>query len=353
MDGMNERGLVMDEHRLNAIAEPLTEWFIKNRRELPWRAGRAPYPVWISEIMLQQTRIEAVIRYYQRFMAVLPDIPALAAVDDDVLMKLWEGLGYYSRARNLKKAAVMIMEEYGGVFPDTYEKIRKLPGVGDYTAGAIASQCFGIPVPAVDGNVLRVIARLTGSDENVLLPQTKKKVAASLSAHMPRRPGAFNEGLMELGERVCLPNGAPLCGSCPLREHCIAYRDGLTERLPVREKTMKRRVEEKSVFVIRSADGRVAVGRRGERGLLAGMYELPNTDGFYSEEELYRILRDWGLAPESVALLREAKHLFTHIEWRMKGYAVTVGRETEPFLWATEEELRAVYALPAAFQKFL
>ena len=343
----------MDEKKLCAIAEPLIEWFIANRRMLPWRADRDPYHVWISEIMLQQTRIEAVVRYYERFKDVLPTVKDLAAVDDDVLMKLWEGLGYYSRARNLKKAAVMIMEDYAGAFPDTYKQIKKLPGIGDYTAGAIASRCFDIPVPAVDGNVLRVISRLTGSDDNILLPKTKKNITESLFNNMPSRPGDFNEGLMELGETICLPNGAPLCERCPLCGYCVACRGGLTDRIPVREKHVKRRAEEKTVFVIRSTDGRIAIAKRGERGLLSGMYELPNVKGYYSDKELYELLRGWGQEPLAVAFLKDAKHVFTHIDWLMKGYAVTVDREDGDFLWVTEGELREVYALPTAFQKML
>ena len=342
-----------DDLRLPIIAEPLTAWFAANCRDLPWRADRDPYHVWISEIMLQQTRIEAVIRYYKRFMTALPDIKSLAFVDDDVLMKLWEGLGYYSRARNLKKAAVMIVEEYNGIFPDTYEKIKKLPGVGDYTAGAIASQCFEIPVSAVDGNVLRVISRLTGSFDNILLPKTKKSITESLLKNMPRHPGVFNEALMELGETVCLPNGAPLCENCPIRAYCIACRDGLTDRIPVREKQVKRRAEEKTVFYIRSHDGRVAIRKRGERGLLAGMYELPNVDGYYSDKELYIVLHGWGLAPTAIAFIKNAKHVFTHIDWLMKGYAVTVNDESGDFLWVTDDQLREIYALPTAFQKIL
>ena len=335
------------------IVEPLLSWFDRNKRELPWRRDKEPYHVWISEIMLQQTRIEAVMGYYARFLDTLPDVESLSKVDDDALMKLWEGLGYYSRARNLKKAAVAIMDEYGGAFPPTYAELVKLPGIGEYTAGAIASICFDEKVPAVDGNVLRVIARVQGSKENVLLPQTKKSVTEQLREIMPSRAGAFNEGIMELGELVCLPNGAPLCDSCPLQEHCTAYKKGLTEQLPVRVKKMKRRRADKSVFYLTAADGKIAIERRPDTGLLSGMYQLPNTEGFHTEKELRDILREWGIEPIDITFVKEAKHVFTHIDWYMKAYHVTVKEQNDRFIWVTEDELKDSYPLPTAFQKLL
>ena len=338
---------------LQTIAEPLLLWFDQNKRPLPWRQDKAPYHVWISEIMLQQTRIEAVIRYYTRFMDALPDIESLSKVDDDVLMKLWEGLGYYSRARNLKKAALRIMENFGGSFPDNYADLRTLPGIGEYTAGAIASICFDEKVPAVDGNVLRVIARLQGSRENVLLPQTKKAVAEQLKSIMPEQAGAFNEALMELGELVCLPNGLPLCDHCPLHEQCTAYRDNLTAELPVRIKEMKRRRADLSVFIITSPDGRIAVEKRPDSGLLSGMYQLPNVDGFHDEQKLTEVLSDWQLTPISLSFIKKAKHVFTHIDWYMKGYRVKVTEPGGSFLWVTEEELESACPLPTAFRKLL
>lgn len=342
----------MEEKILN-IAEPLLQWFAQHKRELPWRQDRQPYHVWISEIMLQQTRIEAVMKYYQRFMQALPSVESLAAVDDDVLLKLWEGLGYYSRARNLKKAAQTIMQDYGGVFPDCYSQLRKLSGIGDYTAGAIASLCFNERVPAVDGNVLRVMSRLTGSRENVLLPETKKTVTALLQKMIPPEAGAFNEALMELGETVCLPNGEPDCLHCPLREQCTAFREQLTAELPVRIKQQKRRSEHKTVLLIVAPDGSIALEKREQKGLLYGMYQLPNAEGFLEEEAILVLLRDWGLTPKTVSFLREAKHVFTHIDWFMRGCRVAVGQTSDRFIWVTPGELRSDYALPTAFQKLL
>ena len=336
---------------LSHIAEPLVEWYEQNKRELPWRQDKEPYHVWISEIMLQQTRIEAVMRYYERFMQALPDVKALSEVDDDALMKLWEGLGYYSRARNLKKAAQVIVTQYGGAFPQPYDELRKLPGIGDYTAGAIASICFDERVPAVDGNVLRVIARYTGSRENVLDPLVKKNVAQRLTAVTPEKAGAFNEGLMELGERICLPNGEPDCPHCPLKENCTAYREGLTAALPVRIKKQKRTKAQYSVCLLTSPAGRIAIEKRPGSGLLAGLYQLPNIEGFHADEALLSVLSDWGLEPLAFTVLGEKKHVFTHIDWYMKGYAVTVAKESACFLWVTPQELKETYSLPTAFQK--
>ena len=338
---------------LQPIVEPLLRWFETNKRELPWRRDRDPYHVWISEIMLQQTRIEAVIRYYTRFTDALPDVAALSTVDDDRLMKLWEGLGYYSRARNLKKAAQMVMQDFGGSFPTSYAQIVTLPGIGEYTAGAIASICFDEPVAAVDGNVLRVLARVTADRSNVLLPQTKKQVSAALTEIMPPQSGAFNEALMELGELVCLPNGVPDCAHCPVQEHCRAFREGLTEELPVRVKKLRRTRSEKTVLIIRTPDDRTAVEKRPDSGLLSGMYQLPCIDGYYSDEELKERLSAWGLTVTSLAFSKSAKHVFTHIDWYMKAYAVAVAEPTDRFFWATEDELAQAYPLPTAFRKLL
>ena len=337
---------------LREIAAPLLTWFTDNRRALPWREDRDPYHVWISEIMLQQTRIEAVKKYYARFTEALPDIRSLSECPEEKLLKLWEGLGYYSRARNLQKAARMIVTEFGGRFPERYEQIVTLPGVGEYTAGAIASLCFNEKVTAVDGNVLRVLSRLTGDRRNVLLPETKKAVTKDLAAALPEQTGAFNEALMELGELVCLPNGAPLCGECPLKEICTACRDGLTEELPVRIKQTKRRKEEKTILLIEDGEGRIAIEKRSEPGLLSGMYQFPNVNGFLTEQEIAALLTEWGMEPLSVTFDRDAKHVFTHIDWLMKGWRIKVRAPGESFLWASPQELAQTYPLPTAFKPF-
>ena len=342
-----------EESVLREIVKPLLAWYAVNRRPLLWRKDREPYHVWVSEIMLQQTRIEAVNQYYPRFLNALPDVGALSEASDDALLKLWEGLGYYRRARHLREAARVIMREYGGQFPHTYREWLTLPGVGEYTAGAVTSICFGEKVTAVDGNVLRVMARLLGRRDNVLLPETKRVFTRLLQAVLPEEAGDFNEALMELGETVCLPNGAPDCGNCPLASLCSARRDGLAEELPVRVKRGRRGREEMTVLLLRTDDGLIAIQKRPEEGLLSGMYQLPYTNGYPDEAELRDILAEWGLAAGDITYLREAKHAFTHLDWLMKGYLVRVAAPEGAFLWVTPEELAERFPLPTAFRYFV
>ena len=263
------------KQELKEIVEPIVRWYQKQEKILPWKQDKEPYHVWVSEIMLQQTRIEAVKKYYTRFMKTLPTIQDLANVSEEKLLKLWEGLGYYSRARNLKKAAIQIEENYKGKMPTSYAELLKLSGIGEYTAGAIASISYQEKVPAVDGNVLRVISRVLASKEDVLLPETKKKITKKLSEIMPEEAGDFNEGLMELGEKICLPNTLPLCEKCPIQPFCIANKENLTNEIPVRIKKQKRRIEEKTVFIVKNKD-EIAIRKREEIGILANLYEFPN-----------------------------------------------------------------------------
>ena len=341
------------QRHLQRIAHPLLAGYGTHRRELPWRTDKDPYHVWVSEIMLQQTRVESVRKYYTRFIENLPDVRSLSEVPEDRLFKLWEGLGYYSRARNLKKAAEKIVRECGGAFPDTYASLLKLPGVGEYTAGAVASICFGQKVTAVDGNVRRVAARVTGSRENVLLPAVKKQMEAQLLEVLPDDAGTFNEAIMELGETVCLPGDAAKCGKCPLQGVCTAHREGLTSELPVRVKRMKRRQEQRTVLLLVTEDGRTALEKRPEKGLLAGMYQLPNVDGFLTWQEIRAAVEAWGLQVTEITFLKEAKHVFTHLDWLMKGYQVKVACSGGAFLWGTPEELQEQYALPTAWKPFV
>ena len=335
------------EERLAPTVVPLLEWFRDEHRTLPWRSDPTPYHVWLSEIMLQQTRVAAVVDYYRRFLAALPTVADLARAEEDKLMKLWQGLGYYNRARNLQKAARCIMEEHGGVFPADYDAIRALPGVGDYTAGAIASIAFGIPAPAVDGNVLRVLARVLGDEGDIARPDTKKRMAACLSGVMPvKEPGQFNQALMELGALVCLPNGAPLCEKCPLARFCTARKEGRTGELPVKTAKKPRRVEELNVWFLFRA-GRVALRRRGEKGLLAGLWEFPNGP----EADLPA---RWGIAVQNAAPAGTGRHIFTHVEWRMTAWQGEAAEETLPpgWVWADGRALEGVYAVPSAFRGF-
>lgn len=335
------------------LCEPLLEWFAAQGRRLPWRRDREPYHVWLSEIMLQQTRVEAVIPYYERFLAACPDVRSLAALEETRLMKLWEGLGYYSRARNLQKAARVICTEYGGRFPADYAALRALPGVGEYTAGAIGSIAFELPVPAVDGNVLRVVSRLTGDDRSIDNARVKREIAGAVQAILPSgRTGAFNQALMELGATVCLPHGAPRCGECPVSHFCTALRDGTAQALPVRAPKKKRRVEEKTVLVLRWR-ARFGLRRRPETGLLAGLWELPAYAGRRTPEEIRAQLREEGYRVREILLLRPAKHIFSHIEWHMTGYYVELDAAPEKGLtWVTPAQLRGEYALPSAFRAF-
>lgn len=332
------------QQRLKAMARPLLSWYEGHARALPWRDDPTPYRVWISEIMLQQTRVEAVKPYFERFMAALPTVQALAAVEDDRLMKLWEGLGYYTRARNLKKAALMITERHGGELPGSYEALLALPGIGSYTAGAIASIAFGRPVPAVDGNVLRVVARITGDRGDIARPETKSRMRAALLSILPQSmPGDFNQALMELGATVCLPNGAPLCRRCPAHAFCAARIGERTGELPVKGGKAARRVEERTVFLI-FFENRVALRRRPARGLLAKLWEYPNEPAPAP-------------CPVEAAALADGpagKHIFSHIEWRMRSVVVqAAGPELPPgWVWADGEALRAEYAVPNAFRSF-
>jgi len=326
----------------DAMAQALLRWYDQNRRELPWRGSHDAYRTWVSEIMLQQTRAEAVKGYFTRFVAALPTVNDLAHVDDDRLLKLWEGLGYYSRARNLKRAARVIVEEHGGAVPSSPEELMKLPGIGLYTAGAIASIAYGVPVPAVDGNVLRVCARLAADPADIALDRTKRDVAARLLRAMPKdRPGDFNQALMELGACVCLPNGLPRCECCPLAEFCLAYAQGLVHDLPVKSPKKPRRIEERQLLILRCGD-RLALRKRPPKGLLAGLWELPETFDFPGELVLSR---------ESAG---RAVHVFTHIEWRMTAERVILRAplEDETLVWVTREELERGYALPSAFAGF-
>ena len=332
----------------------LIPWYRAVRRELPWRQNPTPYQVWISEIMLQQTRIEAVIPYYYRFLAELPDLAALAAVPEDRLLKLWEGLGYYSRARNLKKAAQLVMAEYGGALPRKAAELRRLPGIGDYTAGAIASIACGEPEPAVDGNVLRVLMRLTACEDDVLSQKTKSRVSDRLRTVYPSGEEAalLTEGLMELGETVCLPNGEPRCGECPLGELCLARREGRTAELPRRSPKKERRIEEKTVLLL-CCGGRYALRRRAAKGLLAGMWEFPHLPGILDEAAVRAALEQQGLTPRTIRPCGEAKHIFTHVEWHMAGYFAELSVESGDYVWKTPEEIRFDCAVPTAFKAYL
>ena len=320
---------MLGDFPLEKIVEPLLEWFQGNKRALPWREDPTPYRVWVSEIMLQQTRVEAVKPYFERFTAALPDIGALAGCEEEKLLKLWEGLGYYNRVRNMQTAAKDVMEGHGGQLPADYGKLLELKGIGHYTAGAIASIAYGIPVPAVDGNVLRVITRVAADSSDIMKQPFRTKVEQELLKIIPKdRASAFNQGLMELGATVCLPNGAPQCGNCPWQGFCEAACRGLWEEIPVKSKAKPRKIEEKTVFIIRDGE-KIVLRKRPARGLLAGMYEFPNTSGHLTEEEAILWVKEQNLSPIRIQKLDPAKHIFSHVEWHMAGYVVRVDELSE------------------------
>lgn len=358
----------MKKEELKKINEPLLEWFDKNARVLPWRERPEPYRVWVSEIMLQQTRVEAVKPFFARFMDALPDVAALAACPEERLLKLWEGLGYYNRVRNMQIAAQTVVSEYGGKLPADYGALLKLKGIGSYTAGAIASIAYGIPVPAVDGNVLRVISRVLASDADITKQSVKKEIEEMLHETMPKdRAGAYNQALMELGALVCVPNGMAKCERCPLADLCQARKRDIVMELPKKAPKKERRIENRTVLIIKDGD-RVAIDRRPSKGLLAGLYELPNEADTLSQEEVLALLKERGLMPIRIKKLTQAKHIFSHVEWHMTGYAVLVeepvrseggtyvfkdanGRENR-YLFVEPEKTQEQYPIPAAFAAY-
>jgi len=326
-------------------------WFRENQRDLPWRQDREPYHIWLSEIMLQQTRVEAVKGYYTRFLERLPTVSALAEADDELLHKLWEGLGYYSRVRNLKKAAQTVMERHNGLFPVEYEAVLALPGIGEYTAGAICSIAFDQPTPAVDGNVLRVVSRLTADDTPIDSPAYKRRVRDALAEVYPAEAGAFTQALMELGATLCGPNWKPKCAQCPCRGFCRAAAEGTAEQFPVKSGKKPRKVEEKTVFIL-SCDGQYALQKRPGTGLLAGLWQFPNCPGKLNMEEALAQVERMGLAPREVFRQVERRHIFTHIQWEMNGIYMEVAAPEDGFQWLTAEQIRQETALPTAFRQF-
>lgn len=344
------------EAELRNIVKPLVNWYRENKRDLPWRHNPDAYRVWISEIMLQQTRVEAVKGYYDRFLKALPTVKDLAEAEEDKLLKLWEGLGYYNRVRNMQKAAQQIMVDHAGRFPDTYEEILQLKGIGNYTAGAISAFAYGIPKPAVDGNVLRVISRITGSYEDIMKQSVRKKIESALEQVIPADAASdFNQGLIELGAIVCVPNGGPKCEQCPLKEYCIAHAENLTAEIPVKKKAKARKIEERTVLIFK--DGKqIAIRKRPAKGLLAGLYEFPNLEGKLSMDEVTEYSKKIGLMPVRVQKLPEAKHIFSHIEWHMIGYEVIVDElektNEKGFLFIHPEQIKKEYSIPSAFEKY-
>ena len=360
---------MLKECDLRQLIGPLGKWFQQNARELPWRENPTPYQVWVSEIMLQQTRVEAVKPYYKRFLKALPTVKALAECPEDQYLKLWEGLGYYSRVRNMHTAAVQVMEDYSGKVPDNYEELLKLKGIGSYTAGAIASIAYGKPVPAVDGNVLRILTRVSADETDIAKQSFKKETETILKDLMedvcPEQiaPGTLNQALMELGAIICVPNGEPYCDLCPWKDCCKARAEGKIAKIPVKTKAKARRIEEKTVLLIRDGE-KVAIRKRPAKGLLAGLYEYPNQGGHFSEDEAIRYVRDMGYAPIRIQRLADSVHIFSHVEWHMIAYHLLVEEEAfatseqidrrnkEHLIFVDREEQKQNYAVPSAFHAY-
>ncbi len=341
-----------EEQVLIAMFEALIPWYEAHKRELPWRQDREPYHVWLSEIMLQQTRVEAVKEYYRRFLTTLPTIADLAEAPEEQILKLWEGLGYYNRVRNLQKAAQTICADYAGVFPSEYAQIRSLSGIGDYTAGAIASICFDAPTPAVDGNVLRVYSRLLADDANIDLQTTKKRITRKLQETYPRKnPGIATQALMELGATVCVPNGAPRCDVCPVAEICQARKQDTWRNLPVRSEKKKRKIVDKTVFILLTEDT-VALHKRSTSGLLAGMWEFPNVDAKLDKQAAVTQVTGWQAEPLDLLMQTSYTHIFSHVEWHMTAYYIRCRKTNKKWKWVTKESLDETYALPSAFRPF-
>jgi A/G-specific adenine glycosylase len=362
----------------SATVNYLLDWYDLNARFLVWRENPKPYYVWVSEIMLQQTRVEAVKFYFDRFIDALPDIKSLAEAEEEKLLKLWEGLGYYNRVRNLKKAAEIVMLDYNGEMPADYDALLKLPGIGAYTAGAIASIAFQIPEPAVDGNVLRVMKRVAGSYDDITKESVKKELIQDLRKILPKdRPGDFNQAVMDLGSAICIPNGRPICDDCPIMHLCSAFHNGTQMAIPVKSVKKARKIEEKTILLIEK-DGKYAIHKRENKGLLAGLWEFPNIEGKLSKRQVEAMLKEMGIDPFSITSLEEGKHIFSHIEWHMTGYHIkiqedSVVAETEnyetkpsswpnsingsglynwssPINWADKSQIIHEFSLPTAFE---
>lgn len=345
----------IEEYSLEQLVTPLLEWFSGHARILPWRENPKPYYVWVSEIMLQQTRVEAVKPYFERFIKTLPDVSTLAECQEEQLLKLWEGLGYYNRVRNMQIAARQVMEDYGGKIPAEYEELLKLKGIGHYTAGAVSSIAYGRPVAAVDGNVLRVISRVTADARDIMKQSVRTNMEQELTGVIPvDQAGAFNQGLMELGATVCLPNGEPKCSVCPWKDMCLARKEDKIASVPVKTKSAGRRIEQRTVLLIRDGE-KIVLKKRPSKGLLAGMYEFPNEMGYFEEKEALSYVRDMQLNPLRIESLSDAKHIFSHVEWHMKGYMIRVealGEDEKGLLFAEAKDFADSYPMPSAFTAY-
>lgn len=352
-DQRSELIIKWNEAEIEAFQYKILTWYKGHRREMPWREDPSPYRIWISEIMLQQTRVDTVIPYFNNFMEKYPTIESLANSDEDELMKYWEGLGYYSRIRNIRETALNIVSNYNGEIPETFDELLKLKGIGEYTAGAIASEAFGQKVPAVDGNVFRVFARLTAKEDDLRDLKFQKRLKEAVTSVLPESQiGDFNQGLIELGALICIPKGSPKCGLCPVKDLCLSNKLNLQDKIPVKSKAKQRTVQEKTVFILQYQD-KFAVRKRDDQNLLAGLFEIPNVEGFYTIDEAKMVVEEMGLAVESIHMIKDRKVIFTHIEWILQGYYVHLENESDLYIFETKENLIQKYTLATAFREYL
>jgi len=333
------------------MQEELLYWYDNEYILLPWRQDSDPYKIWVSEIMLQQTRVEAVIPYFERFIKRLPTVRDLAEIKEDELMKLWQGLGYYRRVKNMQVAAKQIMEDYGGTLPKTKKELMSLKGIGDYTAGAIASIAYGEVAPAVDGNILRIFARLFGVKDNIRNTKVRKHLGQLYEPYIPKeRPGDFNQALMDLGRKICIPSKNPRCEECPLFSKCYTYKHNLQSSIPFLEKKKARRKEKKTILVFEK-DGHIWIRKRPKEGLLSSLYEYTTMDGHLSIEE---VEETFTVANETISTMPSSKHIFSHIEWDMIGYYVktNIAKVDDEGMYVSLSDIKNTYSIPTAFQAY-
>lgn len=340
-------GKAFSEEEIRQLQEKLLTWYRQHRRDLPWRREVSAYRTWVSEIMLQQTRVEAVIPYFERFLHVLPTLPQLAIAEDALLHKLWEGLGYYSRVRNMKKCAQVCVACHDGVLPSSYEALCRLPGIGPYTAGAIASIAYHERVAAVDGNVLRVFSRILANREDVAKAVTKQRYQQYVETFLPAAAdvGDFNQAIMELGALICSPNKEPSCDRCPIVSLCRAYAQRIEKELPVRGAKKARRIEEHTVLVLFDHD-RIALWQRPATGLLAGLYGFAMSDERWERQQVeahYPTAR-------RIVELRAHTHVFSHVEWQMNAFLIEY-RDPQAHYYPLNE-IEEALAIPTAFRPF-
>ncbi|WP_416829042.1 A/G-specific adenine glycosylase [Ectobacillus polymachus] len=329
---MNEHLEFLNEFNKEQFSHDLIQWFNKEQRELPWRKNKDPYRVWVSEIMLQQTRVEAVKPYYNNFMEQFPTLETLANADEEKVLKAWEGLGYYSRVRNLHAAVKEVQASYSGIVPNTAEDIGKLKGIGPYTKGAILSIAYDVPEPAVDGNVMRVMSRILSIWEDIAKPKTRKLFENVIREVISKEnPSYFNQGLMELGALICIPKN-PSCLLCPVQSHCCAFQEGVQQELPVKSKAKNPKIVPIAAGILVTEDGRYVIHRRPSAGLLANMWEFPNVelqDGISSPSQqlVYYLKEQFGIDIHIAEHVTNISHTFSHRIWDItvyKGTAIDV-----------------------------